>query len=268
LIRDKAGQPDRVSGIADDVTEDKRAEEALAQARAEVAHGARLSTIGQLAASIAHEVNQPLAAMVANAAACDFWLSSNPPETPRAQKVLKTIVADGQRASAIIDRIRGLLKRRPPRKVLIHVNEIIGDVLMLARYDLRRAGVAVETSLAEELPPAWGDPVLVQQVLLNLIVNAMDAMGNVDKGSRRLVIASERDIEGRVVVTVRDSGPGFAGAVDEHLFDPFYTTKENGMGMGLAVSRSAIESQGGRIWASPNEPRGAAFHFTLLAAET
>jgi PAS domain S-box-containing protein len=265
LIRDEDGRPYRASAIAEDITEAKRADEALATARAELARVARLTTLGQLAASIAHEVNQPLGAMVANAAACDYWLAAAQPETAKAQKVLKTIIADGQRASAVIGRIRAQLSRQPTSREALDINEVIRDALELARYELRRNRIVLESALAQGLPRVHADRVQLQQVLLNLVVNAIEATTPVD-GPRQLVVASAADGATGVLVTVRDNGVGLDVQAVGDLFDPFYTTKPSGMGMGLAISRSTIESHGGRIWANPSSPRGAEFRFTLPAA--
>jgi PAS domain S-box-containing protein len=263
LLRDDQGNPSRVSGVAADVTEDKRAEEVLAKASADLAQVTRVTTIGQLTASIAHEVNQPLAAMVANAAACELWLASTPPQTTRVRAALKSIVADGQRASAVIGRIRALMSGQPPHADWVDINEPIRDVVGLAQQELRRHGIALRTVLAEDLPRVHGDKVQLQQVLLNLIVNGMQAMTGPPAGPRELFIGSARDGSSGVRVTVRDEGVGFDRASTDRLFDPFYTTKAGGMGMGLAISRSIIESHGGRIWATSNTPRGAVFEFTL-----
>ena len=263
LLRDEQGNPSRVSGIAADVTEDKRAEEALAKATSDLAHVTRVTTIGQLTASIAHEVNQPLGAIVANAAACDLWLAATPPETSKVRKALKSIVADGQRASAVIGRIRALMSREPPQADWLDINEPIREVLALARQQLGRNGIALRTVLADDLPRVHGDKIQLQQVLLNVIVNGMEAMSGAADGRRELFVGSARDGASGVRVTVRDSGVGLDGASTERLFDPFYTTKAGGMGIGLAISRSIVESHGGRIWATSNTPRGAVFEFTL-----
>jgi PAS domain S-box-containing protein len=264
LLRDEEGRACRACGIAEDITEAKRAEEHLSAARAELTRVARLTTLGQLAASIAHEVNQPLGAMVANAAACEFWLAAEEPQPAKARTVLKNIVADGQRASAIIGRIRAQLDSQPTRKEPVDINQVIHDAVALAGYELQRNGIAIDTALAAALPRVEADRIQLQQVMLNLIVNGMEATMAAG-GSREILIASEEHPAGGVAVTVKDSGTGLDAENAARLFDPFYTTKATGMGMGLAICRSTIEAQGGRIWAEPNAPRGAVFRFTLPA---
>ena len=263
LIRDAQGRPYRASRASDDITEAKQAEDALARAEAELARVSRVTTMGQLAASIAHEVSQPLAAMVANAAAADRWLGATPPETTRAREALRGVVEDGQRAGDVIRRIRALMQREPRRQEPLDINEAISEVLALAQQEQRRAGAVLEVSLADALPRVPGDKVLLQQLLLNLTVNALEAMRGVAEAPRILTVRSEKDGTGGVLVTVRDTGVGLAADGADRLFDPFYTTKAGGMGMGLAISRSIVEAHGGRIWAAPNEPRGATFRFTL-----
>ena len=263
LIRDPQGRPYRASRASEDISEAKHAEDALARAEAELARVSRVTTMGQLVASIAHEVNQPLGAMVANAAAADRWLAATPPETTRAREALRGIVEDGQRAGDVIRRIRALMQQEPRRQEPLDINETIREVLALARQEQRRHDVVLEVSLAEALPRVHGDKVLLQQVLLNLTVNALEAMRGVAEAPRILTVHSEIDATGGVLVTVRDTGVGLAPDGADRLFDPFYTTKTGGMGMGLAISRSIIEAHGGRIWAGPNEPRGAAFRFAL-----
>jgi PAS domain S-box-containing protein len=268
LIRDAHGRPYRASRASEDVTEARHAEEALARAEAELAHVTRVTTMGQLTASIAHEVNQPLGAMVANAAAAERWLAATPPETARAREALRGIVDDGQRAGAVIGRVRALMKREAPREEPVDINEAIREVLVLARQEQRRNDVVVEVLLGDALPHVHGDKVQLQQVLLNLTVNALEAMGGRAEAPRTLTVRSEKDGARGVLVTVSDTGVGLDPVGADRLFDPFYTTKVGGMGMGLAISRSIIESHGGRIWAGPNSPRGAVFRFAIPAEPT
>ena len=260
--------------LARDITERKLAEEtvrdkdhALHMARAELARVSRVTTLGELTASIAHEVNQPLAAMIANAAACARWLAARPPDPGKARQALESIAADGKRAGEIIGRIRSLTKAVPPRKVRLDVNRKILDVLALTEEELRNRHVALETRLERDLPPVSGDRVQLQQVLLNLIVNAMDAMDAVHDRPRVVTIVSKREGEGAVTVEVRDSGTGLDAAAAERLFEAFYTTKPEGIGIVLSISRSIIEAHGGRLWAAANAPHGAVFRFSLPVAE-
>jgi signal transduction histidine kinase len=220
-------------------------------------------TIGELTASIAHEVNQPLGAIVVNAAACERWLASRPPQLAEARKALKNISADGQRASAVIGRIRALMKRQSPRKEPLDMNEAIREVLALVRQQLCSSDVVLR--LADELPRIDGDKVQLQQVLLNLIANAIDAMSGIEGRRRELAIVSRQD-GANVVVEVCDSGIGMDAEHAERLFEAFYTTKEEGMGIGLAISRSIVEAHEGRMWAVPNVPYGAVFLVSLPVA--
>jgi len=256
-----------------DISERKRTEEvlrgkedALQTARAELARVSRVLTMGELTASIAHEVNQPLGAMVANAAACTRWLAAEPPEIGKTRRVLESIAADGRRASEVIGRIRALVKRQAPQKTLLEVNQKIRDVLALSERELRNHRIVLETHLAEGLPPVAGDRVQLQQVFLNLIVNAIEAMSTVPDRTRQLTIVSQRDGPSGVMVDVRDSGIGLDAERAEHLFDAFYTTKAEGMGIGLSISRSIIEAHGGHLSAQPNAPHGAVFRIWLPAA--
>jgi len=239
-----------------------RAEEALRRAQAELARVNRVTTLGVLAASIAHEVNQPLGAMVTSAAACSRWLAARPPEFDKAQRALERIGRDGRRASDVIDRIRTFVQRRAPRTDRLDVNQTIHEVIALTRDEMQRNEISLGTSLARGLPPVEGDRVQLQQVILNLVVNAIEAMSAIGDRRRELAIRSTTD--GQVLlVEVRDSGPGIDPGLGDQLFEAFYTTKAGGTGMGLSISRSIIEAHGGRLWATPNQPQGAVFQFSL-----
>jgi PAS domain S-box-containing protein len=252
-----------VISLSRDITARKRVEEerdALRRLEADLMRMSRVITMGELTASIAHEVNQPLAAMVVNAAACERWLAAQPPQAAEARRALRNITADGQRASAVIGRIRALMKRQSPRKEPLDMNEAIREVLALVRQQLRHSDVVLR--LADALPRIDGDKVQLQQVLLNLIVNAIDAMSQVDGRRRELTIVSRQD-GANAVIEVGDSGIGLDAERAERLFEAFYTTKEEGMGIGLAISRSIVEAHEGRMWAVPNVPHGAVFLVSL-----
>ena len=239
-----------------------RAEQALRRAQAELAHVARVATMGELTASIAHEVNQPIAATVLNAHAALHWLGAGPPDLEEARRALARIVDDGNRAGNVIRRIRDLIKRAPPRVEWLDINNAIREVIELTRAETVKNGVSMQTELAAGLPLVKGDRVELQQVVLNLIVNAEEAMSSVAEGTRELLISTAR-ADTDVLVTVRDSGPGMPVEGLERVFDPFHTTKPTGLGMGLSISRSIIVAHGGRLWASANAPRGAVFQFTV-----
>jgi signal transduction histidine kinase len=263
-----AGRPDtdaagalELVGTIMDITERKRAEEALHQAQAELAHVTRVATLGELAASIAHEINQPLGAVVNNASACVRWLAAQNLEEAR-QSALR-VVADGHRVGEIIGRIRGLAKKAPPQKDWLDLNATIRDVLALAQNEVQRHGVALETHLAAEVPRVLGDRIQLQQVLLNLVMNALEALSGVGAEPRALRVSSESLAATEVVIAVRDSGPGFEPQHLDRLFEAFYTTKPHGLGLGLAISRRIIEAHGGRLWATANVPRGAVVQFTV-----
>ena len=252
-----------------DITERKRVaeeRERLLRLEADLSRVNRVITMGELTASIAHEVNQPLAAMVANAAACERWLSAEPPERHKALRVLRSIADDGRRASAVIGRIRSLMSRQAPRKDRLDINEAVSEVIALVQEQLHRGGVVLSTRLGAEPPLVLGDKVQLQQVLLNLIVNAIEAMSGVGGRPRTLEIVAAPDGPDAVAVEVRDSGTGFGTERAERLFDAFYTTKAEGMGIGLAISRSIIEAHGGTLSAAPNPPHGAVFRFSLAVA--
>ena len=255
-----------------DLTEQKRAQErlqasehSLREAQAELAHANRVTTMGQLAASISHEVMQPIAAGITNAQAALLSLGCQRPDLEAVRKALGHIVNEGNRATDVIDRIRALIKKTPPRKERLKIKEAIREVLALTRGEVLKQGVAVETQLAEGLPLIQGDRIQLQQVIINLIINAIEAMSGAGKGSRALRISTEQEESGSVLVSVQDSGPGLVEGLDR-LFDAFYTTKPGGMGLGLSICRSIIEAHGGGIWASHNVGPGATFQFTLPVA--
>jgi len=231
-----------------------------------LAHANRVTTMGQLTASIAHEVNQPIAAIVTNAHAALRFLGSHPADLEEVRQALDAIIRDGNRAGDVISRIRDLIKKVPARQAALDINQAILEVIEMIRSALLRNRVALQTELANGLPLTRGDRIQVQQIVLNLIMNAVEAMADVSDGLRDLLVSTAEDISnGVVVVTVRDSGPGLPPESLERLFDPFYTTKPGGMGMGLSICRSIIEAHGGRVWAAATAPRGASFQFTLPA---
>jgi PAS domain S-box-containing protein len=256
-----------------DLTEQKRAQERLRasernrrQAQAELAHVNRVTTMGQLAASISHEVMQPIAAGITNARTGLRCLGSQPPDLEEVRRALGRIVNEGNRATDIIDRIRSLIKKAPPRKDDLKINEALLEVIALTHGEVVKHGVSVQTQLTEGLPLIQGDRVQLQQVIINLIINALEAMSGVGKGSKTLLISTGQEGWGGVLVSVQDSGPGLDVEGLDRLFDAFYTTKPGGMGMGLSICRSIIEAHGGRIWALRNVGPGATFQFTLPVA--
>jgi PAS domain S-box-containing protein len=249
----------------EDITERKRVSEALREVQTELAHANRVATMGQLTASIAHEVNQPIAATITNAEAALQWLGARPPDLEEARQALARILKAGTRAGDVIGRIRDLIKKAPPRKDRLEVNGALREVIELTGGEAMKNGVSVRTQLADGLPLIVGDRVQLQQVMLNLIINALEAMGGTSEGSRELLISTRKSDSGDVLVAVRDSGPGLAPATLDRLFDAFYTTKATGLGMGLSICLSIIAAHGGRLWASANVPRGAIFQFTLPA---
>ena len=248
-----------------DLTERKRAEEAVRKVQMELAHANRVATMGQLTASIAHEVSQPIAATIISAQAALRWLGAEPPALEEVRQALDRIVKNGSRAGEVIDRIRALIKKAPPRKDRLDINEAIREVIELTRGEAVKNSVSVQTDLADGLPLIEGDRVQLQQVILNLIINAVQAMSGASEGPRELLISTERAEPNGVLVAVQDSGPGIAPETLERLFEAFYTTKAGGLGLGLSICRSIIEAHGGRLWASANVPHGAIFHFTVPA---
>jgi signal transduction histidine kinase len=233
------------------------------QAQAELAHVTRVMTMGELTASIAHEVNQPLAAIVTNGNACLRWLARATPNLEEAREAVERIIRDGKRAGEVIARIRALLRKTGTEKERLDLNEAIREVVALAQAEVRRHGVALRTELAGNLPPVLGDRVQLQQVILNLAMNSLEALAAVADRPRELLICSSHDESDQVLVAVQDCGIGIDRENMENIFNAFYTTKSHGMGMGLAISRSIVENHGGRLWATANEGPGATFQFTL-----
>jgi PAS domain S-box-containing protein len=252
----------RVRGLMVDLTNRKQAEEALRQAQSDLAHVNRVTTMGELTASLAHEVNQPIAAAVTNANTGLRWLAANPPNVEEARAAATRIVKDGTRAAEIISRIRLLFKKGTPVRELVDVNELIREMIVVLRGEATRYSISVRTELGADLPQVMGDRVQLQQVLMNLMINGIDAMKEVD-GTRELIIKSQRTENEQVLVSVSDTGAGLPPQQADQIFTAFFTTKQHGTGMGLRISRSIIESHGGRLWAADNSPRGASFCFTL-----
>jgi len=262
-VLDSSGHMVEYIGTAMDVTERKLAEEALRQTQSELARVARVTTVGELTASIAHEVNQPLAAVVTNGNACLRWLAAKPSNLEEARKAVERIIRDANRASEVIARIRMLLKKNEPVRTRLNPNQLIREIVALVEAEARRQDVSVQTELAVNLPRVTGDRVQLQQVLLNLVVNALDAMSTVDQGRRILRLQTSRIRNEAVQIAVQDSGVGLTAENPEQFFEAFYTTKPQGLGMGLSISRSIVESHGGRLWAAANDGPGASFLFTL-----
>ena len=257
-------------GVLVDITDRRRAEGALRNAhemQMQLAHANRVATIGHLTASIAHEVTQPIAATLINAQTALDWLGRRTPDLDEAQQALARIVRDANRAADVVGRIRDLFKKAPQRNDSVDMNEAIREVIELTRSEAMKNAVSVHTELTDGVSPIEGDRVQLQQVVLNLIVNAIQAMSAVADGARDLLITTSPAEPHGVVVAVKDSGPGLAPDSLERIFNPFYSTKPDGMGMGLAICRSIVEAHGGRLWVEANEPRGAAFYFTLPMAK-
>jgi C4-dicarboxylate-specific signal transduction histidine kinase len=244
------------------LSEQKRAEEALRQALADLAHVNRVTTMGELTASLAHEVNQPIAATVANANACLNWLAGDTPNLEEARASAMSIVEDGTRAADIISRTRLLFKKGTPQRELVDVNDVIREMIVLLRSEVSRYSISVRTELAAHLPQVMGDRVQLQQVMMNLITNSIDAMKDVD-GTRELAITSEPAEHEQLMVCVSDTGVGLPPQQADQIFLAFFTTKPHGTGMGLSISRSIVELHRGRLWAADNAPCGATFHVIL-----
>jgi C4-dicarboxylate-specific signal transduction histidine kinase len=244
--------------------ERKRAEEASRQAQADLARVSRVTTMGELTASLAHEVNQPIGAAVTNANTCIRWLSRDTPNVEEARAAAMRSAKDGMRAAEIISRIRLLFKKGTSQRELVDINEVVREMIVLLHMEATRYSISIQRELAAELPQVLGDRVQLQQVLMNLMLNGIDAMKDVD-GTRELSIKSRQAENEQVLVTVSDTGVGLPAQQGDQIFKAFFTTKSHGTGMGLSISRSIVESHGGRLWANENSPRGASFQFALPA---
>jgi PAS domain S-box-containing protein len=261
-MKDASGRVVGASKLARDITERKRAEEALRQAQTDLAHASRLTTMGEFTASLAHEVKQPIAAAVTDANTCVRWITRDEPDLKEAREAAWRIVKDAQRAAEIINRVRLLFKKGTPQRELVDVNEVAREMIVILGDEALRHSISVRTELAEDLPRVIGDRVQLQQVLMNLIVNGVEAMYDVDR-PRELIIKSQPAENNELVLSVSDTGVGLPRHQADQIFNAFFTTKTHGTGMGLRISRSIIESHGGRLWAADNSPRGASFCFTL-----
>jgi C4-dicarboxylate-specific signal transduction histidine kinase len=260
--RDSSGRPTLRFGTVQDITDRKRAEherERLRQLEADLAHVNRVSTLGEMSASLAHEIKQPIAAAITSANSCIEWLAHEPPNLDRARVAAGRIDQYGNRAAEIIDRIRSLYKKSPPRRELVDMNGIIQEMLTLLKGEAHRYPIAMRAELTTELPKIMVDRVQLQQVFMNLVLNAIEAMK--DSGGELMVKSELQD--GQFEFSVSDTGVGLPSEKMDQMFSAFFTTKPQGSGMGLAISRSIVESHGGRLWATANDGRGATFHFTL-----
>jgi C4-dicarboxylate-specific signal transduction histidine kinase len=260
--RDQDGNVEYI-GAMQDVTERRLAEEALANARSELTRVARVTTLGALTASIAHEVNQPLSGIITNASTCLRMLGADPPNVDGARETARRTIRDGNRASEVITRLRALFSNQRTAAESMDLNEATQEVIALLRSELRSNRVFLRTELADDLPPLTADRIQLQQVVLNLLLNASDAMSGVEDRPRQLLVRTERDDDNHVRLTVRDAGVGLEPQSLDKLFDAFYTTKTGGMGIGLSVSRSIIEYHHGHLWAVPNDGPGATFAFSI-----
>ena len=264
----KSGDTWTFSSFIRDITARRQAEEDLRNAQAELAHVNRVMTMGELAASIAHEVNQPLAAIIASGDSCTAWLANEPPNLDKARGAASRIVQAATQASDIVRRIRALFRKTTSITTPLEINEVITETVSLIDGEVQRKGVSLNTELAANLPVVLGDRIQLQQVILNLAINGTEAMAAVEDQHRRMMIQSALTEAGEVLVSVADFGPGIDPQQTAQLFAPFFTTKPEGIGMGLSISRTIIEAHGGRLWAVANQPRGAVFHFALPAAPT
>ena len=263
--RDEDGQLEYIAAVQD-VTARRLSEEALDKARAQLAHVARVTSLGVLTASIAHELNQPLSGIITNANTCLRMLAADPPDVDGARETARRTIRDGNRASEVIARLRALFTKKEPTPELVDLNDATREVIALSASDLQRNRVILRQELADDLPPVVGDRVQLQQVILNLLLNASDAMKGIEDRPRQLMISTARDEPDRLRVVVQDTGVGFDPEAVDRLFEAFYTTKSSGMGIGLSVSRSIIETHHGRIWAARNDGPGATFSFSIPRA--
>jgi PAS domain S-box-containing protein len=263
-LRDERGIIVKWYGTAIDIEERKRAEEALRQAQADLAHVSRVTTMGELTASLGHEIKQPITAAITDANTCVRWLVRDPPNIEEARAASLRTVEDGRRAMEIMSRIRLLFTKGAPQREWVDVNELIREMIVLLRSEATRYAISVQTALDANLPRVMGDRVQLQQVLMNLIMNSIDAMKAVE-GTRDLAITSQREDNGQMLVSVSDTGVGLPPQQADQIFKAFFTTKEHGIGMGLSISRSIVESHGGHLWAAHHAPRGASFCLTLPA---
>jgi C4-dicarboxylate-specific signal transduction histidine kinase len=263
-VRERTGELKRANEqLQSEIVEREAAEEGLIQARTEIARIARITSMGELVSSIAHELNQPLGSIVTSGDACLRWLDAKPPNMDEARQAVKAIVRDGTRASSVLVRIRGLLRRGERLRERLDINDVIREVIALLDGELRRNGVFVRTEMSGGLSPVVVDRILLQQVILNLMMNAMEAMRAVGDQARVLSIRAGKQSSGNIIVLVQDSGVGVDPEHSSRMFEAFYTTKVEGIGMGLAISRSIIQAHGGRLWAVANEGPGSTFCFTL-----
>jgi signal transduction histidine kinase len=265
VLRDAEGKVLKFIGTTTDIDDQKHIEDALRQAQGDLARINRVTTMGELTASLAHELSQPISGAVTNANTCLRKLGRDSPDLGEVRTIVGRFARDAQRASDVIGRIRSQFQRGASHRELVDANEINREIAALLRDEAARYNILIRTELAADLPQIVGDRVQLQQVAMNLIVNSIEAMKDVD-GIREMVIRSQRAENEQILVSVSDTGPGFPPELVEQIFDPFFTTKPHGTGMGLRISRSIIESHGGRLWAESSSPRGATFHLSLPAA--
>jgi two-component system, LuxR family, sensor kinase FixL len=262
LQRDDSGKLAGVLETNNDISEHKRAEDALRQTQADLARVSRVTTMGELTVSLAHEVNQPIGAAVTDANTCLRWLTRDPPDIPEAREAAARVAKDATRAAEIVSRIRLLFKKGTAQRELIDINDIIREMTILLRSELTRYAVVVRMELVTDLPPVMGDRVQLQQVFMNLMLNGIEAMKDMNVGGE-LTIASRCEEKGQLLISVSDTGVGLPPKQVDRIFNAFFTTKPQGTGMGLSISRSIVESHGGRLWATDNSPRGAIFYLSL-----